>query len=95
MLAPAGKLERLIGVTGGFIAVGQAESDDGEGRPAVWESRLDGTWDLRTAFDRGVATTAAVRNDGILVFGFIRGRRAHRLVVFGNAAAKPGVSCPI
>jgi len=75
VLSPAGRLERLIGVAEGFVAVGQMEGDNGGGRPAVWESRQDATWNLLTAFDRGTATTAVARGDGILVFGFIEETR--------------------
>ena len=71
VLRPAGSLEMLIGVSDGFLAVGQVEGDDSGGRPAVWGARPGGIWNLLSAFDRGTATTAVARGDGILVFGFI------------------------
>lgn len=70
-LSPAGKLERLLAVSEGFIAVGQLEADDGEPRPALWRRGWEGTWNLLVGFDRGIATTAVVKGDRILVFGFI------------------------
>lgn len=70
-LMPAGKLEKLLAVPEGFIAVGQLEGDDAEPRPGLWRRGSEGTWNLLAGFDRGIATTAVAKGERILVFGFI------------------------